>query len=428
MRNGQQGNDEQPRQVAIACQGGGTHAAFTWGVLTEILRTKQAWDKGQEDSATFDVVAVSGTSAGALCALATWYGLTPNRADPACGTIDKAIERLDCLWSAFAAATPVEHAHNALVKEILHYRENGLPFLDASPYENCGEVVLKSLEMLGARPPYLGFTGLLAALCPDFADIDWHQAAKIKLRILVAAIEIVSGNFELFDSDKSLQEMGLANIAKDENQYEETRWRMRRPLSLEGVAASGTLPELLPAQEIHDVAFPTCEPGKTVRRTGYYWDGLYSQNPPVRDLMRVRDKDHKPDEIWVIRINPQEYHPEDPCMRLSEIRDRANDLAGNLSLNQELDHILTVNRWLTRHRNDLPMLRDFKPIDVRTIKMTYDTVRQLCLSSKFDRSPRHISHLHDEGQSVARQWLQDWRALGPDFATYPNDARYPASV
>lgn len=373
-------------------------------------------------------MAISGTSAGALCALATWYGLTPNRADPACGSIDKAIERLEFLWSSFAATTLVEQAHNAIVKEFLQCRENGFPFLETSPYENCGEVVLKSLEILGARPPYLGFTGLLAALCPDFADVDWRQAAQIKFRILVAAIEIVSGNFELFDSDKSLQEMGLATIAQADNQYDDTRWRMRRPLSLEGVAASGTLPDILPAQEIHELDFPTCEPGKTVRRTGYYWDGLYAQNPPVRDLLRVRDKDSKPDEIWVIRINPQEYHPADPRLRLSEIRDRANDLAGNLSLNQELDHILTVNHWISKYGDDLPALRDFKPVDLRTIKMNYDTVRELCLSSKFDRSPRHISRLHDEGQSVARQWLQDWRALGPDFAEYPNDARYPASA
>jgi NTE family protein len=52
---------------------------------------------------------------------------------------------------------------------------------------------------------------------------------------------------------------------------------MRRPLSLEGVAASGTLPELLPAQEIGEKVFPTCDPAKTVTRTAYYWDGLYSQ-------------------------------------------------------------------------------------------------------------------------------------------------------
>src|SRR5512132_704894 len=83
------------KKVAIACQGGGTHAAFTWGVLTEILRMKKTWDASPDEAEKFDIVAISGTSAGALCALATWYGLVPNTADPECGTIDKAIRSVD---------------------------------------------------------------------------------------------------------------------------------------------------------------------------------------------------------------------------------------------------------------------------------------------------------------------------------------------
>ena len=74
------------KKVAIACQGGGTHAAFTWGVLTQILETKKRWDADRDAGDKFDIVAVSGTSAGALCALATWYGLVPNTGDPECGT------------------------------------------------------------------------------------------------------------------------------------------------------------------------------------------------------------------------------------------------------------------------------------------------------------------------------------------------------
>jgi NTE family protein len=66
------------KRIAIACQGGGTHAAFTWGALTEILRTKQSWDGTSETGQSVDIVALSGTSAGALCALAAWYGLVPN--------------------------------------------------------------------------------------------------------------------------------------------------------------------------------------------------------------------------------------------------------------------------------------------------------------------------------------------------------------
>ena len=85
------------KKIEITCQGGGTHAAFTWGVLTEILKTKMLWQTEKGDDDRFEIVAITGTSAGALCALATWYGLVPNTADRACGTIDKAIERLNYL-------------------------------------------------------------------------------------------------------------------------------------------------------------------------------------------------------------------------------------------------------------------------------------------------------------------------------------------
>ena len=54
------------KKIAIACQGGGTHAAFTWGVLKEILETKKRWDLEAGDAAAFDITALSGTSAGTL--------------------------------------------------------------------------------------------------------------------------------------------------------------------------------------------------------------------------------------------------------------------------------------------------------------------------------------------------------------------------
>ena len=43
------------RRVALALQGGGSHGAFTWGVLDQLL-----------DDATIDIVGVTGTSAGAM--------------------------------------------------------------------------------------------------------------------------------------------------------------------------------------------------------------------------------------------------------------------------------------------------------------------------------------------------------------------------
>jgi NTE family protein len=351
--------------------------------------------------------------------------MTPNLADRDCGTVDKAIERLDFLWTSFAATTPIEHMHNAFVQGYLQLKEGGAPFPESSPYAVYGDVGLAGLSLLGARPPYLGFPGLLDVVCPHFPSIDWPRVAKAAFRVLVGAIEVLSGNFEVFDSEKTLREMSLPSICKDVDQYASTRWRMRRSLTLAGVAASGTLPEVLRAQKIEGLAFPSCQPGKTARRDGYYWDGLYSQNPPVRDFLDVREREHKPDEIWVIRINPQEFSPEGPHVGLDDIRDRANALAGNLSLNQELDHILTVNNWLKEYGDAHPPLSRCKVIDVRTIKMTRETARRLRHTSKFDRSPGHLEMLRNEGRQVADQWLRDWRSLGRDFAAYPNDARYP---
>lgn len=316
------------RTIAIACQGGGTHAAFTWGVLTEILRTQQAWDSEPGNGDTFKVVAISGTSAGALNALAAWYGLVPNSADPACGSAEKAIERLDFLWTTFAATTFAETMHNSVVASLLEWKAKGAPFPGFNPYHPHGNLALAGLEIMGARPEYLGFPGLLAVLCPDFASIDWPGVRASGVRMIAGAIEVLSGNFEIFDSDKTLEQLGLLPGGRRIDEYDAARWRMRRPISLDGVAASGTLPEVLPAQRIPEATFPTCEPGKRLVRDGMYWDGLFSQNPPVRDLLDHESRDEKPDEIWVVRINPQETYPESMDLSLEDIRDRENALAG----------------------------------------------------------------------------------------------------
>ena len=53
-------------RVAIACQGGGSHTAFTAGVLAHVL---EHWDEDDE------LVGRSGTSGGAVNAVASWFGL-----------------------------------------------------------------------------------------------------------------------------------------------------------------------------------------------------------------------------------------------------------------------------------------------------------------------------------------------------------------
>ena len=72
------------KKVAIGCQGGGMHAAFGVGVLTEVLIDIR-------DKKRVELAGLSGTTAGALCALMAWYGLAPKK-NGRPGSVDDAIE------------------------------------------------------------------------------------------------------------------------------------------------------------------------------------------------------------------------------------------------------------------------------------------------------------------------------------------------
>lgn len=204
--------------------------------------------------------------------------------------------------------------------------------------------------------------------------IDWWAVAADPRRILVGAMEVLSGNFEIFDSQRTLEIMGLWEDSQRE-QSDRHRWRMRRPLCLEGVAASGTLPEVQPPRRICDTDFPTADPEVTVTRDALYWDGLYSQNS-------IRS--------WIT--------------------------------------ILTVTDWLSEYaESGLDNVKPFntmKKVTVRTIKMRPETAYTLRYASKMDRSMPSLERLADEGREVAMNWLSRWRTQGDAFAKYPADARY----
>src|SRR5262245_18481736 len=80
-------------RVAVACQGGGIHAAFEVGVLSEILH-----DVG---NGAFKLVGWSGNSAGALGGLMGWYGRAPKNGAP--GSTAEAIDQLNEFWDGFVA-------------------------------------------------------------------------------------------------------------------------------------------------------------------------------------------------------------------------------------------------------------------------------------------------------------------------------------
>jgi len=394
-----------PKKVAIGCQGGGMHAAFGVGVLTEIL-------KDIRDNKQIELVGLSGTSAGALCALMVWYGLAPKKHGRP-GSADDAIESLNDFWEGFVASTGAETALNLLTygaywaeeKEIPVLGVN-VPILGLNPYGAIYKAFAASLPSLGVRKQYFDLEDMLARACPDFDRIDWRE---LKTRVLIGASEVVNGFETVFDSDvnRKMQHENKGMQPEDKARY----WRQRLPLTLSGVAASGTLPALREAEHI--------------KADGHYWDGLYSQNPPVRQFFdppvhgAVAGAAHVPDELWIVRINPQQW-PEVPKSN-KDIQDRQNELMGNLSLNKELDFIMTVNAWNKRYA-DQQFATDHKDVTVRTIKMEKKTADDLSYSSKFDRSRAFMDDLRKEGRKVARDWLDRWHK--GNVGAYPEDAAY----
>src|SRR3954451_19622169 len=311
------GRASRMRTVALACQGGGSHTAFTGGVLQRLLADEN-----------HRVVALSGTSGGAVCALLAWYGLLT-------GGAAEAGRLLERFWEDTAATSLGDRAANAWLVGLARL-EGRVALPTVSPY---------------AYPDVAGaaFTDLLTR------HVDVDRLARLQEvppasqpLLLVGGADVLSGDFKAFSS-------------------------RRREITVNAVLASAAVPLLFRAVE---------EGGR------YYWDGLFSQNPPVREL-----PDADPEEIWVIRINPRARATEPRSV--GDIADRRNELAGNLSLEQELSFIRKVNEWADR------LGAPYRRIAIREIALDLD----LDLASKLDRRPALLHRLFDAGREQAAAFL-----------------------
>jgi NTE family protein len=332
--------------IAVACQGGGSHTAFTAGALKTLVRRASAGE--------FTIGELSGTSGGGIGALLAWHGLRQQAAGA--WTVEQATALLDDFWHDLATQTLHERLANRWLVETVRLQDRGLlPTFQATPYA-LPTVWVRSLGRITApRRAFVDLEFLLDSHIPfDSLAQEYGQAP----RLLVGAVAVLSGTFKAFDS-----------------------WQGE--ISKQAVLASATLPQFVPAQQVDDV---------------YYWDGLFSQNPPIRNLVTGIDVIHKPDQIWIIRINPQTRA--NLPTTAAEITDRHNELAGNLSLNQELFFIEKVNQWL---RTDCITVDDKKPIAIRFIDMSPAISSDLDYASKLDRSRDFIERLMADGEQQAQQ-------------------------
>jgi NTE family protein len=318
----------QPRRVAIACQGGGSHTAFTAGVLKGLLR--------EAEPGNYSVVGLSGTSGGAICALLAWHGLVD-------GDGVRAGQLLDGFWADNSATAPHERLLNAWMMWVSELQDYFV-MPAVSPYDN---------------PAATGALDQLRTMLVRWVDFDRTQARTDGEQplLLVGAVDVLTGDFKTFSS-------------------------RTEPIPVDAILASAAIPNLFRSVHLGD---------------GVYWDGLFSQNPPVRELI-----DARPDEIWVIQINPKE-RDEEP-RTITEIADRRNELAGNLSLYQELHFIENIDRMLDEGL--LATDGKYRSIVVRVIELSRARLpHRLGAASKLNRDPTFIADLIAHGEQRAEEFL-----------------------
>jgi NTE family protein len=315
MRNGSR------TRVAIACQGGGSHTSFTAGVLQGLLA------RLPED---VDIVALSGTSGGAICAALAWDGLV--RKD-----VKRAITKLEGFWNAMGAHDPWDKLTNQSLMSIQSLKDL-MVMPEVSPYHFPPWGEQKFRDIL---EQYFEFEELRRLAREPGAPV-----------LHIGAVEVLSGHFELFTGED---------------------------LSTDTLLASAAIPEMFRA--VH------------VEGRGVYWDGLFSQNPPIHDLM-----EENIDELWLVQINSS------TCARVPtephEILDRRNALAGNLSMEQELGFIETINRAIARGAVVDPRYRP-----IRVSRISFD--RELGYRTKLDRSPELLYELREYGKTKCRWFLKE---------------------
>ena len=269
-----------------------------------------------------------------MCALLAWYALRDG--DPA------AVGRLlGEFWADNSASSPWEQLLNAstmLAGDLQQFV--AMPTI--SPYDNvlAGSLAEEFKAMLSRR-----------------VDFDRVAPGPQEPVLVIGAVDVLSGEFRAFDS-------------------------RRDRISAETVLASAAIPTLFRAVSVDD---------------GTFWDGLFSQNPPIRELVDLR-----PDEIWVIQINPTRRDVEPRTVL--DIGDRRNELAGNLSLYQELHFVEKIDEWL--EAGVLAEGAGYKSIVVRIVELSPARVRwSLSTRSKLNRDPAFIGDLIALGRAQADEFL-----------------------
>jgi NTE family protein len=164
-----------PKRINLALQGGGSHGAFTWGVLDALL-----------EDGRLDIEAVSGTSAGAVNAAIMLQGWARNGREGA----RKALKDFWRELGTMAIASPIQRTPLD--------RLQGNWNLDDSPAALWADLIQRTLSPWQRNP--LKFDPLRDMLRRHFDAKAVHACKHVKAYI--AATNVNSGKVRIFERDE----------------------------------------------------------------------------------------------------------------------------------------------------------------------------------------------------------------------------------
>jgi NTE family protein len=191
-----QSSPQDAKPVNLALQGGGSHGAFTWGVLDRFLEDPR-----------IHIEAISGTSAGAVNAVVLADGLM--RGGP-----DAARERLRTFWDKVAERAAFTPFHSNPLEAL--FGNWGLAF---SPAQLWFEALARSLSPYEFNPLNIN---PLRDIIEEVVDFERVRTCP-DFRLFISATNVETGRVRVFSGDE---------------------------LSADSVMASACLPTLFQAVEI----------------------------------------------------------------------------------------------------------------------------------------------------------------------------------
>jgi NTE family protein len=173
----------EPVLVDLALQGGGSHGAFTWGVLDRLI--EEPWLR---------IDAISGTSAGAMNAALVADGWTQ-------GGSEGARAALEAYWRRVSRAAAFSPMQRSPLDRLM-----GRWTLDTSPAYVAMDLMARVLSPYDLNP--LGLNPLRTILAES---IDFGRLANAPIRLFITATNVRTGRGRVFRNAEITADVLLAS-------------------------------------------------------------------------------------------------------------------------------------------------------------------------------------------------------------------------